>query len=112
MGSGVCHRGPRAGEGHVRAAAPAVRWHRGSGPGPAQDLHHQRCLRGGHYQPAGLPRPDPLSAEREDGQRRGEAHDSGTRVPLIITAFCLTCVFFLTDYPSTRTVGALINYTL
>lgn len=89
VGSGVRHRGPRAGAGHVRAAAPAVRRHRGPGAGSAQDLHHQRRLRGGHHQPAGLPRADPLSAERQDGQRGGEAHDSWIRVRLIITTFGL-----------------------
>lgn len=88
MGSGVRHRGPRAGTGHVCAAAPAVRRHWRAGAGSAQDLHDQRRVRGGHHQPAGLARADPLAAEREDGQRRGEAYDSGIRVNSVITTFC------------------------
>ncbi len=80
LGSGVGHRGSRAGAGHVRVAPPAVRRHRRPGARAAQDLHHQRRLGGGHHQPAGVSGSDPLSAQRQNGPRGGEADDPRAQV--------------------------------
>ncbi len=92
LGSGVGHRGSRAGAGHVRVASPAVRRHRRPGASAAQDLHHQRRLGGGHHQPAGVSGSDPLSAERQDGSWGGEADDPRAQV----IQFNFSCIALFT----------------
>lgn len=54
--------------------------------GAAQDLYHQPGLRERHHQPASLPGPNSLPAQRQDGQGGGATHDQRAGVVIPIKA--------------------------